>query len=69
MERFVFELTFRDRSTTLVVREGIVPDEFIDLARTDNRTEEQDARFAQLKLDMVEHVMSLPAEQVYDVSP
>jgi hypothetical protein len=69
MERFVFELTYRDQSATLIVREGIVPDEFIDLARTDNRSEEQEARFAQLKLDMVEHVMSLPAEEVYDISP
>lgn len=67
MERFVFELTYRDRSATLVVREGIVPDEFIDLARTDPRTDEQEARFAQMKLDMVKHVMSLPAEEVYDV--
>ena len=60
MERFVFELTYRDRSATLIVREGIVPDEFIALARTDPRTAEQEERFAQLKLDMVEHVMSLP---------
>jgi len=67
MERFVFELTYRDRSATLIVREGIVPDEFIELARTDPRSDEQDARFAQLKLDMVAHVMSLPAEEVYDV--
>jgi hypothetical protein len=64
----VFELTYRDESVTLLVCEGIVPDEFIDLARTDNRTEEQGARFAQLKLDMVERVMSLPAEEVYDIA-
>ena len=67
MERFIFELTYRGRSTTLIVREGIVPDEFIDLARTDPRSDEQEARFAQLKLDMVKHVMSLPPEEVYDV--
>lgn len=68
MERFVFELTYRDRSATLIVREGIVPDEFIALARTDPRTPEQEERFAKLKLDMVEHVMSLPAAEVYDVA-
>jgi hypothetical protein len=67
MERFVFELSYRDRSATLLVREGIVPDEFIALARTQSRTAEQEERFAKLKLDMVEHVMSLPAEEVYDV--
>ena len=66
-ERFVFELTYRDRSATLFVREGIVPDEFIRLARTENKTDEQKARFAQMKLEMVEHVMPMPAEDVYDV--
>ena len=67
MERFVFELTYRDRSATLIVREGIVPDEFIALARTDPRSAEQEERFAQLKLEMVERLMALPADEVYDV--
>ena len=66
MERFVFELTYRDRSATLIVRDSIVPDEFIALARTDPRSEEQDARFTQLKAEMLERVMSLPAEEVYE---
>ena len=66
-ERFVFELTYRDRSVTLLVRDGIVPDEFIRLARTEGKTDEQQARFAQLKLEMVERVMPMPADEVYDV--
>ncbi|MEJ7797376.1 MAG: hypothetical protein WKF42_02670 [Solirubrobacteraceae bacterium] len=67
MERFVFELGYRDRSATLIVREGIVPDEFIELARADARSAEQDKRLDQLKLEMVERVMGLPADEVYDV--
>lgn len=66
MERFVFELGYRDRSATLIVREGIVPDEFIELARTDPRSADQEARLDQLKLEMVERVMSSTAEEVYD---
>jgi hypothetical protein len=66
MERFVFELGYRDRSATLVVREGIVPDEFIELARTDSRNADQEARLDQLKLEMVQRVMSSPAQDVYD---
>ena len=66
-ERFVFELTYRDRTVTLSVREGIVPDEFIALARTDPRSPEQEERFAQLKLQMVEQVLPMPADEVYDV--
>ena len=66
MERFVFELTYRDRTVTLAVREGIVPDEFIALARTDPRSPEQEERFAQLKEEMVAQVLPMPADEVYD---
>lgn len=65
-ERFVFALTYRDRSATLVLREGIVTDEFIDLARTEERTSGQAARLDELKLELMERVMSLPAAEVYD---
>jgi len=67
MARFVFELTYREQTAALIVRDGIVPDEFIDLARTDPRSEEQEERFAALKLEMVDRVMALPADEVYDV--
>jgi hypothetical protein len=66
-ERFVFELTYRDRTATLVVRPGIVPDEFIRLARTEGKTDEQKARFAALKLEMVDRLLPMPADEVYDV--
>jgi hypothetical protein len=52
MERFVFELGDRHRAVTLVVREGIVSDEFIELATTDP----QEARLDQLKLEMLDLV-------------
>ena len=48
-ERFVFRLSCRDREVTLFLREGYVTDEFIDLARTDNRSAEEDARLSVLK--------------------
>ena len=67
IERFVFEMTYRDRSATLIVREGIVPDEFIELARKDGKSDEEKARLDQLKLEMVDRVMGLPADEVYDV--
>lgn len=67
MERFVFELTYRERTATLIVREGIVPDEFIELARKEGKSDGEKARLDQLKLEMVERVMGLPADEVYDV--
>lgn len=67
MERFVFELGYRDRTATLIVCEGVVPDEFIELATTEGLSQEQQARFAQLKLEVLDRVMELPADEVYDV--
>lgn len=67
MERFVFELAYRDTTVTLEVREGIVSDEFIDLARTDPRTDAQERHLDELKLEMSDRVMALPADAVYDV--
>ncbi|HEY1539355.1 MAG TPA: hypothetical protein VGF63_08155 [Solirubrobacteraceae bacterium] len=68
MERFVFELSYRERVATLIVREGIVPDEFIELARKDGRSAQQEARLDALKLEMVQRLMALPADEVYDVA-
>jgi hypothetical protein len=68
MERFVFRLGYRGRETTLVVREGIVTDAFVDLARVEHRTADQERRLDALKLEMAERVMSRPADAVYDLA-
>ena len=66
LERFVFRLSYRDRSTTLVLREGFVTDEFIELARTEQRTTEQERHLDSLKLELAERVMARPAGELYD---
>jgi len=68
LERFVFRIGYRERSVTLVVREGFVSDEFIALARKE-RSPEEEVRLDLLKLEMAERVMSRPAAEVYDVAP
>lgn len=65
-ERFVFELGHRGRSVTLVLRPGHVSDAFIDLARTENRTGEQERRLTEMKWAMADRLLALPAEAVYD---
>ncbi len=67
-ERFVFRLRYRDRVVTLVLREGFVADEFIDLTRSENRTAEQDHRLALMKIEMANRVMSATANEVYAVA-
>lgn len=66
-ERFVFVLTHDERSVTLLLREGVVVPEFIDLLRTDDRTGEQNERLEVLKAELAERVMGTAAADVYDV--
>jgi hypothetical protein len=68
LEAFVFRLGYRDRRATLVVREGFVTDEFIDLARTEHRDDDQERRLDALKRDMADRVLAHPASEVYDAS-
>jgi hypothetical protein len=66
-ERFVFVLTHGPTAVSLALREGFVTEEFVDLARADGRTPEQDVRLAVLKREMAERVMAAPAGDVYEV--
>lgn len=68
LERFVFVLAYRGAEVTLAVRDGFVAGELIDLARTEGRTAEQEARLDVLKREMADRVMARPAAEVYDVS-
>jgi hypothetical protein len=66
LERFVFRLRYRDRTVTLAVREGFVPDALIELARRENRTAAEEARFAAVKQQTADTVMAAHAADVYD---
>jgi hypothetical protein len=68
LERFVFRLRYRESGVTLVVRNGFVTDEFIDLARTHERTESQERRLDLLKREMAKRVLARPAEEVYELT-
>jgi hypothetical protein len=67
LERFVFRLGYRERHVTLALREGFVTEEFIDLARTEERTPGQEQRLDTLKLELADRVMARPAGEVFDV--
>jgi len=65
---FVFTLNYRDSEVTLLLREGYVTDEFIEMARKLDRTPEDNVRLGELKEEMATRVMSSPAEDVYEVA-
>ena len=67
-ERFVFVIGYGPRTATLVLREGHVSDEFIDLARMPERSAEQERRLTALKEDMAARLTAMPADGVYDAA-
>jgi hypothetical protein len=67
LERFVFRLGYRERTVTLLLCEGYVVEEFIELAREPRRSDEQERRLSVLKREMADRVMAAPAADVYGV--
>lgn len=66
-ERFVFHLRCGARTVTVVLRPGFVTDDFIDLARRNQRTPHEEQRLDTMKAEMAARVMAAPASDVYDV--
>jgi hypothetical protein len=66
LEDFVFVVTVGPKSATLLLRDGFVTDEFIDLARTEPRTDKQESQLDELKARLAQRVMAAGAADVYD---
>jgi hypothetical protein len=64
---FIFQLTYRDLAVTAVLRDGFVPDEFLDLAGRETRTDTQEARLTTLKTEVADRLRAAPAADVYDL--
>ncbi len=65
---FFFRLGYRGSLVDLVLRAGLVPDEFIEVACRENPTPAEAARAQLLKEEMAERLLSLPADEVYDAN-
>jgi len=66
LERYVFELTYRGRTTTLQLREGHVREEFIALGRKPRRSPAEEERLVWLKQEMADRLLALPPSDVYE---
>ncbi|HZA10432.1 hypothetical protein [Mycobacterium sp.] len=67
LQSFVFEVHIGDRWVTLLLRDGFVTEEFIDLAGKDQRTEPEESRLDELKAQLAEKVMGADAADVYEL--
>jgi hypothetical protein len=67
-EDFVFVVEVGGRTAMLLLRDGFVSEEFVDLARAEDRTGEQEQRLDELKAQLAQRVMAAPAAEVYDIA-
>ncbi len=65
---FFFRLGYRETVVDLVARAGLVPGEFLQLACKEAPTPAEAVRAQQLKEEMAERLLSLPADEVYDAN-
>ena len=63
---FFFRLGYRGVEVDLVLRAGLVPGDFLEVACRDDPTPAQAAHAQRLKEEMAERLLNLPADQVYD---
>jgi hypothetical protein len=56
-------------TATLLLREGFVDDEFVELARIEARSAAQEARLDVLKRDLAARVIATPAAEVLELEP
>jgi hypothetical protein len=68
LEDFVFEVGIGAEPVTLLLRDGFVDDEFIDLAGTDQRSPAQEHRLDELKIELAQRVMAKSADEVFDIA-
>jgi hypothetical protein len=66
LEDFVFVLSLGNRDVTVLLRDGFVTHEFIELARAQNRTVEQEGQLEALKARLAYKVLSSRTEDVFD---
>jgi hypothetical protein len=66
-ESFVFDVSVGGKSVILVLRDGFVTEEFIDLAQKSDRTDADESRLDKLKARLAQRIMTAEADDVYDV--
>lgn len=67
LAQFVFRFRYRERAVTLLVRPGMISDEFIALARREGRDEEEERRFTALKAAHAESLLAADPADIFDV--
>lgn len=66
LRTFAFQVTYRDRTVSLLLREGFVTDEFGRLAQSSELSPEEQERFTSMKQALADQLMATDAGDVFD---
>lgn len=69
LERYVFRFIAPGRTVTVQIRDGLVRDAFVALSRKPDRSAEEEVALTEMKREMANRLLALPAADVYDVDP
>ena len=64
--RYYFRFTYKERHVIVTIRPGFVHQDFINMARRENRTEQEEKILAQMKQDMAKRLLDANPEDIYD---
>lgn len=67
LQTFAFWVGYRGRSLSLLLREGIVTDEFVAMAQKPDLTPDEQAQFTAMKQDLADRLMAMEAAEVFEV--
>lgn len=67
LRTFGFRVRHRDRTVSLLLREGFVTDEFVRLAQTPELTVEEQQEFATMKQALADRLLSANATDVFEI--
>jgi hypothetical protein len=65
---FFFRIGYQGKAVDLVLRDGLIPEDFLQVACRDDPTPAEADRARQLKEEMAARLLSLPADEVYDAA-
>lgn len=66
---FTFRVSYRGRAVSLLLREGLVTDEFVQLAQSPALSADEQSRFTTMKQELADQLMTMDAAEVFEVEP
>ena len=67
LQTFCFRVSYRNRSVSLILREGFVTDEFVQLAQSGHLTADEEQHFSTMKQALASQLLATKAADVFEL--